>query len=182
MSDDAGATSEPTLLLVDDDDAFRAVLASALSRRGFAVTPCAGPAEAEEEAKRQVYEYALVDLRMPGGNGIELVGKLHAIDEETRIVVLTGYGTIASAVEAMRAGARDYLTKPVDASTCERALLGMTRDPAGEAEVPSLDRVEFEYLQRVLADSSGNISEAARRLGMHRRSLQRKINRTPPRR
>lgn len=181
MTTDAAASGEPTLLLVDDDAAFRAVMTSAFERRGFVVTACPGPAEAEAEATMHVFEYALVDVRMPGGSGIELVKKLHAIDEGTRIVVLTGYGTIASAVDAMRAGARDYLTKPTDAATCERALLGRTT-PAGAEDVPSLERVEYEYLQRVLADAGGNISEAARRLGLHRRSLQRKIGRTPPRR
>jgi two-component system response regulator RegA len=176
-------SSAPTLLLVDDDAAFRGALAAAMTRRGFAVTTAANAAEAEEAAKQQVFEYALVDMRMPGASGIELVGALRRIDEETRIVVLTGYGTIASAVEAMRAGAADYLTKPADAATCERVLLGRSAPPAGEEDdLPSLERVEYEYLQRVLADCGGNISEAARRLRMHRRSLQRKITRQPPRR
>ncbi len=169
---------EPTLLLVDDDTAFRGALGSALTRRGFAVTLASGPAEALEAAKSQVFEHAIVDVRMPGGSGIDLVAELRKLDEGTRIVVLTGYGTIANAVEAMRAGAVDYLTKPVDAATCERALRGLPPDK-GE-DVPSLDRVEYEYLQRVLADCGGNVSEAARRLRMHRKSLQRKISRHPP--
>lgn len=178
------STAPPTLLLVDDDDAFRTALKGALSRRGFAVTTAASAPEAEEAARSQVFEYALVDIRMPGPSGVELVAALRAIDEGTRVVVLTGYGTIASAVAAMRAGAVDYLTKPVDAAACERALLGgPTADAVGnDDDVPSLDRVEWEYLQRVLADSGGNVSEAARRLRMHRRSLQRKISRLPPRR
>lgn len=173
----------PTLLLVDDDEAFRNALGQALSRRGFAVSTAADAECAEELARKQIFEYALVDVRMPGRSGIELVAALHQLDEGTRIVVLTGYGTIANAVLAMRAGAVDYLTKPVDAAACERALLGRSLSPpANEAHrVPSLDRVEWEYLQRVIADAEGNISEAARRLGMHRRSLQRKISRHPPR-
>ena len=174
---------EPTLLLVDDDETFRQVLGRAMTRRGFAVTLAANADEAEALAREHVFEYAVVDVRMPGKSGIELVGALRAIDEGTRIVVLTGYGTIANAVSAMRAGAVDYLMKPVDAAACEKALLGV---PVPEAppddEVPSLDRVEYEYLQRVVADCGGNISEAARRLRMHRRSLQRKISRSPPRR
>ncbi len=175
--------AEPTLLLVDDDDAFRAALGGAMARRGFAVALAANAAEAEALAREQVFEYALVDVRMPGKSGIDLVGVLRAIDEGTRIVVLTGYGTIANAVSAMRAGAVDYLMKPVDASACEKALLGApVRPEEGDDEVPSLDRVEYEYLQRVVADCAGNISEAARRLRMHRRSLQRKISRSPPRR
>lgn len=169
---------QPTLLLVDDDDAFRAALGPALGRRGFAVTLARGPAEAKEAADAQVFEHALVDVRMPGGSGIELVAALRQIDEGTRVVVLTGYGTIANAVEAMRAGAVDYLTKPVDAATCERALRGLP--PGKTDDVPSLERVEYEYLQRVLADCNGNVSEAARRLRMHRKSLQRKIGRHPP--
>jgi len=177
------APRDPTLLLVDDDDAFRRALGGAMARRGFAVTLASNALEAEALAKEQVFEYALVDVRMPGKSGIDLVGALRAIDEGTRIVVLTGYGTIANAVSAMRAGAVDYLMKPVDAAACEKALLG-TPVPLGEPddEVPSLDRVEYEYLQRVVADCGGNISEAARRLRMHRRSLQRKIGRSPPRR
>jgi two-component system response regulator RegA len=176
---------EPTLLLVDDDEAFRTALGRALSRRGFAVTLAPDARRAEEAATSQVFEYALCDVRMPGASGIELCATLLRIDEGTRIVVLTGYGTIANAVAAMRAGAADYLTKPVNAAACERALLGRGQAQANQGEeedVPSLDRVEYEYLQRVLADCGGNISEAARRLRMHRRSLQRKITRQPPKR
>jgi two-component system, response regulator RegA len=174
------ASDQPTLLLVDDDEAFRTALGAALGRRGFSVTLAAGPAEARRAAAAQVFEHALVDVRMPGGSGIELVAALRQIDEGTRVVVLTGYGTIASAVEAMRAGAVDYLSKPVDAATCERALRGLP--PGGREDLPSLERVEYEYLQRVLADCCGNVSEAARRLGMHRKSFQRKIGRHPPNR
>jgi two-component system response regulator RegA len=119
---------------------------------------------------------------MPGGSGIDLVAALKRLDEETRIVVLTGFGTIANAVEAMRAGAADYLTKPVDAAACDRALRGLTQGQPASDDLPSLERVEYEYLQRVLTDCGGNVSEAARRLRMHRRSLQRKISRQPPNR
>jgi two-component system response regulator RegA len=170
----------PTLLITDDDALFRGVLGSALERRGFAVSLTGSAEEAERLAQAQVFEYALVDVRMPGKSGIELVAALRALDEGTRIVVLTGYGTIANAVAAIRAGAADYLTKPVDALQCEQALLGRP-PPEGVDDVPSLDRVEWEYLQRVLADCQGNVSEAARRLRMHRRSLQRKLSRLPPR-
>jgi two-component system, response regulator RegA len=172
----------PTLLLVDDDDAFRSALGKALSRRGFAVTLASSAPEAESLARAHTFEYAIVDVRMPGGDGITLVGTLKSIDEGTRIVVLTGYGTIASAVVAVKAGAVDYLTKPTDAEACERALLGKRLAAEPDADVPSLDRVEYEYLQRVLSDCEQNISEAARRLGMHRRSLQRKLSKSAPRR
>jgi two-component system response regulator RegA len=174
-------SSQPTLLVVDDDEAFRTTLGGALQRRGFSVSVAADADEAEALARKQVFEYALVDVRMPGRSGVELVGALRGIDEGTRIVVLTGYGTIANAVAAIRAGAVDYLTKPVDAAMCQSALLG--RSPAADApdDVPSLDRVEWEYLQRVVSDCEGNISEAARRLRLHRRSLQRKLSKAPPR-
>lgn len=171
----------PTLLVVDDDEAFRLAIGGALERRGFAVSLAGNVAEALELAKQTVFEYALVDVRMPGGSGIELVKALRAIDDGTRIVVLTGYGTIANAVEAMRAGAFDYLTKPVNAAVCARVLLGNASSEGVTEDVPSLDRVEWEYLNRVLADCGGNISEAARRLRMHRRSLQRKMGKLPPR-
>ncbi len=171
----------PTLLVVDDDEPFRTALGGALARRGFAVTLAADAVEGVAAAKTMELEYALVDVRMPGPSGIELVESLRALDEGTRIVVLTGYGTIASAVAAMRAGAQDYLTKPTDAAACERALLGI-RLPETAETIPSLERVEWEYIQRVLSDSAGNVSDAARRLGMHRRSLQRKLGRNAPRR
>jgi two-component system response regulator RegA len=182
---DAGAddmpVGGPTLLLVDDDDAFRTALGTA---RGFSITLAESAISGERFARAQLFECALVDVRMPGGSGIELCAILHRIDEGTRIVVLTGYGTITNAVQAMQAGAADYLTKPVDADACQRALLGVGSSAdasrAGPTDVPSLERVEWEYLQRVLADSQGNVSEAARRLRLHRRSLQRKLSRLPP--
>lgn len=173
-------TTFPTLLVVDDDAAFRSAIGEALERRGFAVSIASSVDSAIELAKEKVFEYALVDMRMPGGSGLDLVRALRAIDEETRIVVLTGYGTIANAVEAMRAGASDYLTKPVNAAVVAQSLLGVLERENTTQDVPSLDRVEWEYLSRVLADCGGNISEAARRLRMHRRSLQRKMGKLPP--
>jgi two-component system response regulator RegA len=172
----------PTLLVVDDDKVFRETIGAALARRGFAVTLAANAIEGEVAAKQAELEYALVDVRMPGPSGIELVERLRAIDDGTRIVVLTGFGSIANAVAAMRAGAQDYLTKPTDAAACERALLGRVVEADADDSLPSLERVEWEYIQRVLADSGGNVSQAARRLGMHRRSLQRKLGRNAPRR
>ena len=172
----------PTLLVVDDDEAFRETMGAALGRRGFAVTLASNAVQAGVAAKQVELEYALVDVRMPGPSGIERVERLRAADEGTRIVVLTGFGSIANAVAAMRAGAQDYLTKPTDAAACERALLGRVAEPESDDSLPSLERVEWEYLQRVLSDSGGNVSQAARRLGMHRRSLQRKLGRNAPRR
>lgn len=177
MSSDNGF---PTLLVVDDDEAFRTALGSALERRGFSVSLAGGMEAALNLSREKIFEYALVDVRMPGGSGIDLVRALRALDEGTRIVVLTGYGTIANAVEAMRAGAFDYLTKPVHAAACAHALLGKSANEGSSEDVPSLDRVEWEYLNRVLSDCGGNLSEAARRLRMHRRSLQRKLGKLPP--
>lgn len=173
-------TGAPTLLIVDDDDAFRSTLGGAMERRGFVVSLARDGEEAVELATNTVFEYALVDMRMAGMGGIETVRSLRAIDEGTRIVMLTGFGTIANAVDAMKAGAFDYLAKPVDAAACERALQGLRAVPSDGGPLPSLERVEWEYLQRVVAECAGNLSEAARRLGMHRRSLQRKLGRNPP--
>jgi two-component system, response regulator RegA len=177
------AAGEPTLLIVDDDATFRTALGQALGKSGFAVSLAGTAEEAAAMAREHVFEYALVDVRMPGQSGIDLVGALRSMDDGIRIVVFTGYGTIANAVAAIRAGAVDYLTKPVDAARCARSLLGFAPAARGDddEDLPSLERVEWEYLQRVLADCEGNISEAARKLRMHRRSLQRKLSRLPPR-
>ena len=178
------AGDRPSLLIVDDDEAFRTALGAALERKGFSVSLAHDATSAEQAARTRVFECALVDVRMPGASGIELCATLQSIDEGTTIVVLTGFGTIANAVAAMRAGAADYLTKPVDVAACQRALLNLGPIPSDgasdDSDVPSLNRVEYEYLQRVLTDCQGNISEAARRLRLHRQSLQRKLSRTPP--
>lgn len=178
-------SSKPTILVVDDDDVFRERLAQALGDRGFEVRTAADPAAALSSAERDSPEMAVVDLRMPGGNGLELVRDLKQIDASTKVVVLTGYGSIATATDAMRLGATHYLPKPADA---DEVLAAFTKDqvPPLEAldvgtDAPSLARAEWEHINRVLADAGGNISEAARRLGIHRRSLQRKLQKYPPR-
>lgn len=167
-----------SLLLVDDDEVFRSRLALALRARHYEVREASTAAMAIESAESETPERAIVDLRIPGGSGLEVVKALKALDPSTEIVVLTGYGSIATAIDAVRLGARDYLTKPADADRIVAALEGR---PAGEGaeETPSLARVEWEHIQRVLADAEGNVSEAARRLGVHRRSLQRKLARYP---
>lgn len=171
----------PTLLLVDDDRAFRERLGAALELRGFEVRAAADPEQALALAGQESPELALVDLRMPGGSGLDLVRALKALDAATRIVVLTGYGSIATALEAVRLGACHYLTKPADVDEILAALGGeRPQDPAREGDTPSLDLVEWEHLQRVLGDCAGNLSEAARRLGLHRRSLQRKAAKRRP--
>lgn len=177
--------SLPSILVVDDDDAFRARLARALESRGFEVRAASGPRDALELARADSPEYALVDLRMPGGSGLELVRDLKAVDPATKIVVLTGYGSIASALDAVRLGATHYLPKP---ATVDEILAAFRRDeqpplhPVDEPRdtTPSLARAEWEHMNRVLTDCNGNVSEAARRLGLHRRSLQRKLQKRPP--
>jgi two-component system response regulator RegA len=170
-----------TVLLVDDDEAFGNRLRVALQARGFSVIYASSAAEAMRAAKVESPELAVVDLRLPDGHGLDLVRELHSLDETTRIIVLTGYGAIATAVESVRLGATNYLTKPIDA---EQLVAAFDRDEATSAglrsfTVPSLARVEWEHIQRVLADCGGNVSEAARALHMHRRSLQRKLAKYP---
>lgn len=175
--------SEPeTILLVDDDRTFCAALGGALRRRGLKVMIAHSYDDAISEAEVWRPGRAVVDLRMPGRGGLEVVTELRRRNPQVRIVVLTGFGSIATAVEAMKAGAVHYLTKPADA---EEILAAFERtEPAVEVAAPSvprsLEEVEWEHLQRVLTDCGGNVSEAARRLGMHRRSLQRKLARGRP--
>ena len=166
------------LLIVDDDEPFRLALRNAFLRRGYDVSLAASPAEAEGAMREAAPHYAVVDLRMPGGSGLDVVRALRALAQPPQVVVLTGYGTIGTAVEAIRLGAINYLNKPADADEIEAALQG--KRPPPMSDVPSLDRQEWEYLNRVLADCNGNISEAARRLKMHRRTLQRKLQKHPP--
>jgi two-component system response regulator RegA len=126
-------------------------------------------------------EYAVVDLRMPGQSGLELLKALKGKDPNTRVVMLTGYGSIPTAIEATKLGATGYLAKPADADEVVKALLGEAATATDVThETPSLARAEWEYIHRVLADCEDNISEAARRLGIHRRSLQRKLQKYPP--
>jgi two-component system response regulator RegA len=177
-------SEQPSLLIVDDDRVLRERLARAFVARGFEAKAAAGPAEALAIARVDSPEMAVVDLRMPGGSGLELVRGLLAIDPSTRIVVLTGYGSIATAIEAMRLGATYYLPKPADADDILAAFERGAAPPLSATGVdyaaPSLARAEYEHIQRVLSDCAGNVSEAARRLGIHRRSLQRKIQKYPP--
>jgi len=185
MTDPATATA-PSLLLVDDDEVLRERLARALRERGYDVTTAADYDGAMRAASQDSPELAVVDLRMPGRSGLELVRDLRTLDPATRIVVLTGYGSIATAVEAIRLGASHYLAKPADADDVLAAFARGAAPPLAAAttipaEPPSLARAEWEHINRVLTDCGGNVSEAARRLGLHRRSLQRKLQKYPPR-
>ncbi len=179
MSDGGGA-----ILLVDDDEIFRERLARALRGRGYEVATAADHDGALAAAGTRRPDFAVVDLRMPGLSGLALIAPLHAIAPGARIVVLTGYGSITSAVEALRAGAHDYLSKPVDAEQVIAALVGEAApraEAAAEPLSPTLARAEWEHIQRILADTHQNISEAARRLGITRRTLQLKLKKYPPR-
>ena len=182
MSESQPREGAQTLLLVDDDEVYRERLARALRDRGFDVATASGGEEAIARARREAPELAVVDLRMPGASGIEVLEALRAVDPATRVLMLTGYGSIATAVEATRRGAVGYLSKPADADEVVAALTGQatSADAAAEIDTPSLARAEWEHIQRVLTDCGGNVSETARRLGIHRRSLQRKLQKYPP--
>lgn len=180
----ADVTHLPNLLIVDDDATFCKVLAGALAKRGFAVNTAGDVYSAYALAARELPEFVVLDLKMPGDSGLTLVKKLKGLDDHTRIVVLTGYASVATAVEAIKLGAVHYLTKPADADEIVQAFWhddGNANVPVGEQR-PSVDRLEWEYIQKVLNDCGGNISATARSLGMHRRTLQRKLQKRPARR
>ena len=176
-------TSGPLILLVEDDDLLRGRLARAFADRGMDVREAATVAEARRIAGAEPPELVLFDLRIPGGHSLDLIPFFKGLDAETRIVVLTGYGSIASAVEAIRRGARQYLTKP---ATANEIVAAFEEDAGGanamDHQPMSLDRLEWEHINRVLVQCQGNVTEAARALGIHRRSLQRKLARYPSRR
>ncbi|KPK54967.1 MAG: chemotaxis protein CheY [Myxococcales bacterium SG8_38_1] len=181
---------KPSVLLVDDDARLRSRMARAFEERGYEAQQADGYDAALAIAAEESTEFAVVDLRMPGKSGLEVVRELHRVDPATKIVVLTGYGSIATALEAMRLGATHYLTKPADVDEVIASFDRDNAEPAKdleaaegtEPETPSLARVEWEHIQRVLTDCDGNITKAAERLGIHRRSLQRKLAKFPTRR
>ncbi len=176
--------SGASILLVDDDALFRERLARALRERGYEVRTAADVGDAVAEAEADSPELAVVDLRLPTGSGLVVLQRLLALDPGTKVVVLTGYGSVTTAVEAIRLGACDYLQKPAQVpdilAALERRADEALVPTASAAQTPSLARAEWEYLHRVMADCSGNVSEAARRLKIHRRSLQRKLQKKPP--
>jgi two-component system response regulator RegA len=168
------------MMVVDDDRTFRERLVSALEARDIEACGAGSPEEAKQVALREEPGRAVVDLRMPGGSGLDLVSDLLEMEPEMEIVVLTGYGSIATALEATRRGAVDYLMKPADADQILGAFENGGRKPSVKGTVPSLARVEWEHIQRILTDCGGNISQTARVLKIHRRSLQRKLSKYPP--
>jgi len=171
----------PTVLVVEDDNAFRTLLMNAFRDRGYDAQGAPDAASAIRAAQQESPEMAVIDLRLPDRSGLDVVRELKAIDASTAIVVLTGYGSIATALESVRLGAVHYLTKPTDAdrilAAFQHGLASRSRDLP--TDPPSLAHVEWEHLNRVLTDCDGNVSEAARQLGMHRRSLQRKLAKYP---
>jgi len=177
------ADALPSLLIVDDDVIFSKVLATALEKRCFTVRTAHNVEDAYQLALQEPPEFVVLDLKMPGESGLALVQKLKALDGHTRIVILTGYASVATAVEAIKLGATHYLTKPADADEIVQAFWqddGNPTVPIGDRR-PSVDRLEWEYIQQVLNDNDGNISATARSLGMHRRTLQRKLQKRPVR-
>ncbi|NDV02652.1 ActR/PrrA/RegA family redox response regulator transcription factor [Pseudoroseicyclus tamaricis] len=173
---------DPTLLIVDDDEPFLKRLGRAMEKRGFTVELAESVAAGKAVAAERPPAYAVVDLRLEDGNGLEVVETLRETRPDSRIVVLTGYGAIATAVAAVKIGATDYLSKPADADDVTRALLSTTDELPGPPENPmSADRVRWEHIQRVYELCDRNVSETARRLGMHRRTLQRILAKRSPR-
>jgi two-component system response regulator RegA len=177
----ATAKTLPVILVVDDDQAFRTRLVRALEDRHFPVIHAEGASQALEQTRQHRPDRAIVDMRMNGISGLQLIGQLLAIHDEMDIVVLTGFGSIATAKDAIRAGAMDYLTKP---ATTEQILMAFEANGDGSSlaptSAPSLAQVEWEHIQRILVDCDGNVSQAARVLGIHRRSLQRKLAKHSP--
>lgn len=171
------------LLIVDDDRNFCWVLQRAFEQRGYAVRAAQSVIQACEVLKDWPPAFAVVDLRVGHATGLTLIPRIRAANPAARLVVLTGYASIATAIEAIKLGATHYLTKPVDANAIELAFgrtSGDARVPPSEKH-PSVDRLTWEYIQRVLAENDGNISATARALNMHRRTLQRKLNKHPTR-
>ena len=180
----------PRILLVDDDEVFRERLARGFRDRGYVVAQAADVAEAEAVVAGFSPQFGVIDLRLPSGSGLDVVRLVKKRRPKAVLLVLTGYGSIATALDAVALGAVHYLTKP---ATIDEILAGFARagshvpEPEAttgieELPIPSLARVEWEHINRVLADCGGNVSEAARRLGMHRRSLQRKLSKRPTKR
>lgn len=173
-------------LIVDDDPTFTRVLARAMTRRGFEVSVARNVVDALEKVQERPPLFATVDLKMDGPSGLALIPQLRALNPSMKILVLTGYASIATTVEAIKSGADNYLPKPADADQILRALYSITAEGPEEPGIPetpmSVNRLEWEHIQKVLQEHDGNISATARALGMHRRTLQRKLAKHPVRR
>ena len=173
--------TDKSLLLVDDDNPFRERLARAMEKKGFEVIQAEGVKKGIDAVKSKKPAFAVVDLRLNDGNGLEVVKQIQDSNENSRIVMLTGYGNIPTAVAAIKEGAIDYLAKPADADDVEKALLADPNKKAAPPENPmSADRVKWEHIHRVFELCNRNVSETARRLKMHRRTLQRILSKRSP--
>ncbi|MGA8901830.1 ActR/PrrA/RegA family redox response regulator transcription factor [Bradyrhizobium sp.] len=176
------AHPDRSLLIVEDDKAFLERLARAMESRGFAVTSCDSVAEGLTQIAKAAPAFAVVDLRLGDGNGLDVVSALKRKRPEARAIVLTGYGNIATAVTAVKLGAVDYLSKPADADDVVSALLASGNQKSEPPSNPmSADRVRWEHIQRIYEMCNRNVSETARRLNMHRRTLQRILAKRAPR-
>jgi len=174
--------SDRTLLIVEDDKSFLQRLAKALETRGFEVTVAESVAEGLRQVEQSSPAFAVVDMRLGDGNGLEVISALKRRRPEARGIILTGYGNIATAVNAVKLGAVDYLAKPADADDVVAALLALDHDKIEPPENPmSADRVRWEHIQRIYELCGRNVSETARRLNMHRRTLQRILAKRAPR-
>ena len=172
---------DKSLLIVDDDNPFRERLARAMEKKGFKVFQAEGVKKGIESVKNQKPSFAVVDLRLGDGHGLEVVKEIQNSNLNSRVIMLTGYGNIPTAVAAIKEGAIDYLAKPADADDIERALLANPNQKAAPPENPmSADRVKWEHIHRVFELCNRNVSETARRLKMHRRTLQRILSKKSP--
>ncbi len=177
-----GGGTDKSLLIVDDDAAFLGRLARAMESRGYAVRTARSVAEGLSEVERAAPAFAVIDMRLGDGNGLDIISELKKRRPDARGVILTGYGNIATAVTAVKLGAFDYLAKPADADEIDAALRSVDLDHAQLPENPmSADRVRWEHIQRVYELCGRNVSETARRLNMHRRTLQRILAKRAPR-
>ena len=177
-----GDFENKSLLIVDDDNPFRERLARAMEKKGFEVFQAESVQKGIDSVKAKKPGFAVVDLRLEDGNGLDVVKELSKNKKDSRIVMLTGYGNLPTAVAAVKAGAIDYIAKPVDADDVESALLASPESKAKPPENPmSADRVKWEHIHRVFELCNRNVSETARRLRMHRRTLQRILNKHAPR-
>ncbi len=181
-SSGAEAKGEMTLLLVDDDRPFLTRLTRAMEARGFQVTAAESVAEGLAQIRKSAPAFAVIDMRLGDGNGLDVISELKALRPDSRGIILTGYGNIATAVTAVKLGAFDYLAKPADADEIYNALMALQHDKAELPENPmSADRVRWEHIQRIYELCGRNVSETARRLNMHRRTLQRILAKRAPR-
>ncbi|WP_333604891.1 response regulator transcription factor [Novosphingobium sp.] len=177
MNSSGAHNDDATLLIVEDDPAFARTLRRSFERRGYVVSSAASAAEADDVARGTDFDYAVVDLKLGNDSGLAVVQSLHALRPDTHIVVLTGYASIATAVEAIKLGAAHYLAKPSNTDDIEAAF----SSTQGDSSIPvdgrksSIKTLEWEYIHRTLVECDFNISEAARRLGLHRRTLARKL-------